>query len=71
MNNFYNLVKKEMKELIPWLKQCRNLKRNARLGKSVVDYLLKCGRKKVYLQAKGAVLRQEDHAMYPDCPSSA
>jgi sugar fermentation stimulation protein A len=59
----------EMK-LIPWLKGCRILKRNAKLGKSVIDYLLKSGAKEVYLEVKSAVLRQGHHAMYPDCPSS-
>lgn len=59
----------EMK-LIPWLKGCRILKRNAKLGKSLIDYLLKCKGRQVYLEVKSAVLRREHHAMYPDCPSA-
>lgn len=57
-------------QLIPWLKECRILKRNAKLGKSRLDYLLKCKGKEVYLEVKSAVLRRNHHAMYPDCPSS-
>ncbi|MBI4302749.1 MAG: DNA/RNA nuclease SfsA [Chloroflexi bacterium] len=56
--------------LIPWLKGCSMLKRNARLGTSLIDYLLECADEKVYLEAKSAVLRDGVHAMYPDCPSS-
>jgi len=29
-------------ELIPWLRGCRLLKRDARLGLSLTDYLLQC-----------------------------
>lgn len=57
-------------KLIPWLKECRILKGNAKLGKSAIDYLLKSGGKEVYLEVKSAELRQEDHTMYPDCPAS-
>ena len=59
----------EMK-LIPWLKGCRILKRNAKLGRSLIDYLLECGGEKVYLEVKSAVLKMGEYAMYPDCPSS-
>ena len=55
--------------LIPWIKGCHILRRNARLGKSLIDYLLECNGKKVYLEVKSAVLRDEKYAMYPDCPS--
>jgi sugar fermentation stimulation protein A len=58
----------EMK-LVPWLKECRILKVNAKLGYSLIDYLLKCGGKEVYVEVKSAVLRQGHHSMYPDCPS--
>lgn len=56
--------------LIPWLEGCAILKRNTRLGNSVIDYLLACGGKKVYLEVKSAVLREGRYAMYPDCPSA-
>lgn len=56
-------------ELIPWLKGCRVLKRNARLRNSLIDYLLECNGEEVYLEVKSAVLREGQYAMYPDCPS--
>jgi sugar fermentation stimulation protein A len=56
--------------LIPWLDGCVILKRNARLGNSVMDYLLACHEKQVYLEVKSAVLREGRYAMYPDCPSA-
>lgn len=59
----------EMK-LIPWLKQCEILRRNAKLGRSLIDYLLECVGDRVYLEVKSAVLRDGRYAMYPDCPSS-
>lgn len=54
---------------LPWLAGCRLLKRNARIGASLIDYLLECESKEVYLEVKSAVLRDGDYAMYPDCPS--
>lgn len=57
-------------KLIPWLRGCRILKRNAKLGNSLIDYLLECNGEEVYLEVKSAVLRQEHYAMYPDCPST-
>jgi sugar fermentation stimulation protein A len=54
---------------IPWLEGCRILKRNAKLSAPLIDYLLECHRKAVYLEVKSAVLREGDYAMYPDCPS--
>ena len=56
--------------LIPWLKQCEILRRNAKLGRSLIDYLLEGNGKRVYLEVKSAVLRDGRYAMYPDCPSS-
>jgi sugar fermentation stimulation protein A len=56
--------------LVPWLQSCRILKRNARLGDSLIDYLLECQGQLVFLEAKSAVLRESDYAMYPDCPSA-
>jgi len=55
--------------LVPYLRGCRILKRNARLGSSLIDYLLKCNGKKIYLEVKSAVLRNGKYATYPDCPS--
>jgi len=54
---------------IPWLRGCRIIRRNARLGESLVDYLLGCNSKSLYLEIKSAVLREGHYAMYPDCPS--
>lgn len=55
--------------LILWLKGARIQKRNARLGNSVIDYLLERDGKGLYLEVKSAVLRENRHAMYPDCPT--
>lgn len=55
--------------LIPWLRGYRILKRNARLGDSLIDYLLEGKGDEVLLEVKSAVLREKDRAMYPDCPS--
>ncbi len=54
---------------IPWLKECRINRRNARLGKSLVDYLLECDSRVLYLEVKSAGLRENHYAMYPNCPS--
>ena len=55
--------------LTPWSRGCRIIRRNPRLGSSILDYLLKCGGEKVYLEVKSAVLRNGRYATYPDCPS--
>jgi sugar fermentation stimulation protein A len=55
--------------LLPWLKGYRFLKRNAPLGNSLIDYLLESCGSRSYLEAKSAVLREGDWAMYPDCPT--
>jgi len=55
--------------VVPWLKNCRCVKRNVRLGKSVIDYLIKCDEKEIYLEVKSAVKRKNIFAMYPDAPS--
>jgi sugar fermentation stimulation protein A len=57
------------KNLIPWLKHGVLLKRNARLGESLLDFLFECRGKPVYLEVKSAVLRDGKFAAYPDCPS--
>lgn len=58
------------RRLLPWLRDACTWKRNVRLNRSVVDYLLQCGEDQVYLEVKSAVLRQGRYAMYPDCPSA-
>jgi len=54
---------------IPWLKGCRFVRRDARLGKSLIDYLITCKEGSLYLEIKSAVLRQGEYASYPDCPT--
>ena len=56
--------------LIPWLSGYDKFKRNAKLGSSLIDYLLEGGGPQLYLEAKSAVLRERRYAMYPDCPSA-
>lgn len=58
------------KGLIPWLEGFRTLRRDARLGASLIDYLLSSDAGEAYLEVKSAVLRDGDYAMYPDCPSA-
>lgn len=56
--------------LIPWLRECRIAWRNVRLGDSLIDYLLECRGRSMYLEVKSAVLRGGSrYAMYPDCPT--
>ncbi len=59
------------RNMISWLNNCHVVKRAPRLGQSVLDYLVKCGDKKIYVELKSAVLRGDSsYAMYPDCPST-
>jgi sugar fermentation stimulation protein A len=59
----------QRKDLIPWLKGACLIRRNARLGDSLLDYLFdRCG-KPVYVEVKSAVLKEGEFAMYPDCPT--
>ncbi|HEC94414.1 MAG TPA: DNA/RNA nuclease SfsA [Thermoplasmatales archaeon] len=55
--------------LIPWLNGWEFIKRNVRLGESVIDYLFRKNSVFLYLEVKSAVLKDGDYAMYPDCPS--
>lgn len=55
---------------IPWLDGCKMIKRNAKLRECLIDYLLDCDGKKIYLEVKSAVLKEKKYAMYPDCPSA-
>jgi len=55
--------------LLPSLAGCSILKRNVRLGASLIDYSLNCGGREAYLEVKSAALRDGECASYPDCPS--
>ncbi|MCS7104107.1 MAG: DNA/RNA nuclease SfsA [Thermofilaceae archaeon] len=55
-------------KLLPWA-PCLVVARNPRLGSSVLDYLLECGKEVMYVELKSAVLRDGDYAAYPDCPT--
>ena len=56
--------------VIPWLENCKCIKRNIRLGKSVIDYLVKCNKREIYLEVKSAIMKKGIFAMYPDAPSN-
>ena len=63
-------VEKALDEgLFPWAEDCRMVRRNPRLGESVMDNLLDCSGNPVYLEVKSAVLRAGRFATYPDCPT--
>jgi len=67
MESFEKLIEVQR---IPWLRNCIRVKRNPRLGSSVLDYLLECNGEKIYVEVKSAVLRgNHKYAMYPDCPT--
>ena len=55
---------------IDWLGDHCIVARNARLGRSVVDYLLRSDDGEAYLEVKSAVLKEGKYAMYPDCPTA-
>lgn len=57
------------KNLIPWLRGYTFLRRNTRLGNSLIDYLFQHEESPVYLEVKSAVLREGAYAKYPDCPT--
>ena len=61
--------KAQRKGLIPWLKGAGLIRRNARLGGSLLDYLFDRDGEPVYVEVKSAVLREGKFAMYPDCPT--
>lgn len=54
---------------LSWLTGCREFRRNARLGQSLIDYLVQGPGGEAYVEVKSAVLRHGRYAMYPDCPS--
>ena len=45
------------------------IKRNVRLNRSIIDYLLRRGDEEIYLELKSAVQRIDGYASYPDAPS--
>ena len=55
--------------LIPWLRHFSIKRRNAKLGSSLIDYLLDHPGGEVYMEVKSAVLRSDGYAVYPDCPT--
>ncbi len=57
------------KDYIPWLRGYRIVKRNPRINRSMLDYLLMKDDDEIYLEIKSAVLRKGNLASYPDCPS--
>ncbi len=58
------------RKLLPWLEGEQLLKRNPRLGESVLDYLFEDeGKTPLFAELKSAVFREESFASYPDCPT--
>ncbi len=52
---------------LPWLRDCKVAKRNPRVGSSLLDYLLECNSREVYVEVKSATLRLPgDKASYPE-----
>jgi len=47
----------------------QGFKRNVKVGRSIIDYCLKCVREEVLLEVKSAVMKVGEYAMYPDYPS--
>ena len=59
------------KKLLPWLMNASMLKRNPRMGVSVLDYFIhNLMGENILLELKSAVYRQGRFATYPDCPST-
>ena len=56
-------------DALPWARGCRVAARNPRLGGSVLDYLLECPGRRLYVEVKSAVLLRGVYAAYPDCPT--
>ncbi|MEM2207579.1 MAG: DNA/RNA nuclease SfsA [Sulfolobales archaeon] len=57
--------------LLPYFRDCSIVKRSPSVGKSKLDYLLRCGNKVVFVETKSAVMRgPRGEAMYPDCETS-
>jgi len=58
------------RDLIPWLRCYRILRKDVPIAGTKIDYLMTCELKDVFVELKSAVLRLGYHASYPDCPSS-
>ncbi len=59
------------RSLLPYAYGCEISSRNPRVGSSMLDYLLMCGGRPLYVETKSAVLRGPGgEAMYPDCPTA-
>ncbi|MEM4665210.1 MAG: DNA/RNA nuclease SfsA [Sulfolobales archaeon] len=57
--------------LLPYFRECYIVKRNPSVGRSRLDYLLRCGSSDVFVETKSAVMRgPRGEAMYPDCETS-
>lgn len=59
------------KGLLPWLKGFKLIKRNPRVGRSLLDFMLgNEGGEQIFIETKSAVLEGlGGEAMYPDCPT--
>jgi len=67
MKGFENAVKQG---LIPIFRKCVILRRNPRIGESVLDYKLACIDKEFFLEIKSAVQRKDKFtATFPDAPT--
>lgn len=56
------------KGLIPTFRGYRLIKRNIRVGRSIIDYELG-GKDRLIVELKSAVMRLNDLSGYPDCPT--
>jgi sugar fermentation stimulation protein A len=59
----------QRQDLMPWLGGSALIRKNARLGASLLDYLFEREGNPLYVEVKSAVLRAGRMAMYPDCPT--
>jgi len=54
---------------LPWLPQGATFTRHPRLPQATLDYCLRYGDKRLFLELKSAVYRKGDLALYPDAPT--
>ena len=67
MKGFENAIKQG---LIPAFRKCVILRRNPRIGKSMLDYKLACNNREFFLEIKSAVQRKDKFtATFPDAPT--
>lgn len=53
--------------ILPWARNCSLQKRNVKIGKEVIDFLMTCNSISTYVELKSAVLKlNERFASYPD-----